>query len=192
MELLRKAHQEPIAEAHFAAVRARVLCEIAAEKRAWWRRAWRFGVPVAVAAAILLAVWLKGPGARQSAAQSTGRAVAERPRAIPAPEMAQKTAQTAGIPVKSAEPRGKTGHALPTTAQAAARRWRNRPVEADVAGAPAIRAARECGVIGPRVISSKNERWAVIGPPNPQPLVVKMLTNDPNVVIYWISEGTGE
>jgi hypothetical protein len=185
MELLRKAHQEPIAEAHFAAVRARVLSEIAAEKRAWWRRAWTFGVPVAVAAAILLAVWLKGPAARQLAVRSTGRAVAERPRAVSAPDLAQRAPQTAESPRKSPE-------SLPETRQLTALSGRNRPPGAGEAGAGTTRAVRERGVIGQRVVSSKSKHWAVIGPPNPQPLVVKVLTSDPNVVIYWISERTGE
>lgn len=34
--------------------------------------------------------------------------------------------------------------------------------------------------------------YTVVGPPVPQPLIVKLVTDDPNVVIYWISEKSGE
>jgi len=37
LKLLREAHREAIPEAHFAAVRARVLSELAAGRRPWWR-----------------------------------------------------------------------------------------------------------------------------------------------------------
>ena len=57
MDLLREAHREPIPEAHFAAVRARVLSQIAAERGVSRRRIWWYGFAVAAAAALLLTFW---------------------------------------------------------------------------------------------------------------------------------------
>jgi hypothetical protein len=34
--------------------------------------------------------------------------------------------------------------------------------------------------------------YRVVGPPVPRPLVVKLLTDDPNVIIYWIASIKGE
>ena len=71
LEILREAHGEPIAEAHYAAVRARVLSELAVERRPWWRT-WAYGfVAVAALAAMLLAAFWPKPG---SAAGASGAA----------------------------------------------------------------------------------------------------------------------
>ena len=147
MDLLREAHREPIPEAHFAAVRARVLSQIAAERGASRRRVWLWGVAVVSATALLLAFWPK-PAAITRVARETPPRI-ERPLA------------DAHSSVGSDGPVGSKGH------------------EQTVAGVRP-RARRRPPVTG------------VIGPPNPTPLVVKMLTDDPNVVIYWISERTGE
>ena len=46
---MREAHQEPIAPAHYAAVRARVLAELGRERRPLWRHAWAWGLAAAMA-----------------------------------------------------------------------------------------------------------------------------------------------
>jgi len=138
MELLREAHREPIPEAHFAAVRARVLAEIEAGHR---QRDWRRvrGIASMAAAAAAMAAFLVHPQ----------RAV--RPR--------------------RAEPVAAIQAALRTEPAAAAR--------------PAKRVYQRRAAVSAAP-------YRVIGPPNRQPLVVKVITDDPNVVIYWISQGTGE
>jgi hypothetical protein len=140
MDLLREAHREPIPEAHFAAVRARVLSQIAAERSVSRRRIWWYGFAV-VATAILLVFWPKQPVSR--------RAVSETRSSLVKP--------LANVPDLV------SSHEHETVAVTVRPRTHRRP---PVTG--------------------------VIGPPNPTPLVVKMLTDDPNVVIYWISTGTGE
>jgi hypothetical protein len=140
MDLLREAHREPIPESHFAAVRARVLSQIAAEQAVSRHRVWPLGLVAALvtAGALLLAFWPK-----QQA----------RPKPMqPATELAHRL-EAPAPPVSASQ--------LP----------RKGPVR---------RAHRRMQVTG------------VIGPRNPTPLVVKLLTDDPNVVIYWISERTGE
>ena len=52
-EILRAAHDEPLEEAHYAVVRARVLTEIERSRNPWRRLAWVSGVG-AIAAALLL------------------------------------------------------------------------------------------------------------------------------------------
>jgi hypothetical protein len=128
LELLREAHREPIAEAHYAAVRARVLSQLAVKRRPWL---WVLAYGLAAAALVLVGrtpwsvrVPLDPPPARQQQI----RTASDRP----------------------------TGGA----AAASARHRRNRPLPA---------------------------AYRVVGPPAPQPLVVKLVTNDPNVVIYWFS-----
>jgi hypothetical protein len=141
MDLLREAHREPIPEAHFAAVRARVLSQIAAERGVSRRRTWRYAFAVAVAAALFLAFWPKQQAPRRVVSEV--RPPIERPLA---------------------SARGSVSSYHGERMAAAVRRG----------------ARRKPAVTG------------VIGPPNPTPLVVKILTNDPTVVIYWISAGTGE
>ena len=135
LKLLREAHEEPIAEAHFAAVRARVLSQLAAQRRPW--RPWAYGF---AAIALLLAVvgrtpWsARGPLAPLYVPPSQPQLSTERP--------ARGLAADQGV--------------RPTLRQAAKRRASDLPHN-------------------------------VIGPPIAQPLMVKLLTDDPNIVIYWIS-----
>src|SRR5690242_7187168 len=53
---LRAAHQQPIAPAHFAAVRARVLVQINRQRRPMWRLAWIGGL-AALAAVLVFLLW---------------------------------------------------------------------------------------------------------------------------------------
>lgn len=134
LDLLRKAHADPIQEAHYAAVRARVMAEIAAGRRparGWWALAF-----LALAAAVLcLAIWPRG-------GEMALPMPVVRPPAAPA---------VARVEIRPAAPAGRV-HPV-----------HRKPVIA--------------GIVGPRIS---------------QPLVVKMVTDDPNVVIYWVTEGTGE
>ena len=138
MDLLREAHREPIPEAHFAAVRARVLSQITTERRSSPRR-WRYALAFAAAAALLSMFWPK-PSANDGVA-------AKIPARVEGP---------------LADFRGSVSHEREETTPSVGRHTH-----------------RKLSITG------------VIGPPNPTPLVVKMLTDDPNVVIYWISERTG-
>jgi hypothetical protein len=131
LEVLREAHREAIPEAHYAAVRARVLAHLKMERKPWWRRTWVYGFAAAALAAMIM-FWPK-----------------------PAPQLrslAEQTLAAASRPLDQAPP-------VPAPAAHIHRRR--------LPGRPAI--------------------YRVVGPPVPQPLVVKLLTNDPNVVIYWFS-----
>ena len=139
MDLLREAHREPIPEAHFARVRARVLSQIAAERNVV-RHRWWYSFVFAAAVALLLIFW---------------------------PKTAANKRVVARIPMRVEEPIA--------------------DVRESVNHEPAKTAPE-----GRRLVRRKPPITGVIGPPNPTPLVVKMLTDDPNVVIYWISERTGE
>ena len=134
MALLREAHREPIAEAHFAAVRARVLSKIEAEHRVRWR-GWAVGLAAALVSAILLlAYW---------------------PRAAERPAMYAAVKEAA---LSREQP-------LP----------RKRSIQR-----PLRRRKTACATCGPTT-------YRFTGPPVSRPLVVKLITDDPNVVIYWIS-----
>jgi len=144
LELLREAHRAPIGEAHYAAVRARVLSRLGAERRTWWQM-WAYGLAVVAVAALLV-----------GRIPRSARVTVEQPLALPLPTHAGTD-----------KPAGASGadHAVnPGVSPAAGRR--KRPPH----HAPELPAA-----------------YNVVGPPAPQPLVVKLVTNDPNVVIYWIS-----
>jgi anti-sigma factor RsiW len=131
LEVLQGAHREPIAPAHFAAVRARVMAELEGARQPWWRKAWVYGL---VAAAVALVLVL----APRPAAPVHPRQIAVRPvpPEVPAP-----------APVVA-----KVVHA--------ARRRRSHP--------------------------------AVFHSDPGSPIVVKLLTDDPDVVIYWITDKSGE
>jgi hypothetical protein len=149
LELLREAHREAIPEAHFAAVRARVLSQLAAERRPWWRGVWAYGFAAAAVAAMLLAAFV-------GRTPWSARVPLDPPFAQPN--------QRSAIPER------------PTGASAA-----------DQGVRPTLNAAQSVEVTHRRHIAPAPYR--VVGPPAPQHLVVKLVTNDPNVVIYWI---TGE
>jgi hypothetical protein len=153
-EMLREAHREAIPEAYFAAVRARVLSQLAAERRPWWRGFRPYGFAAAAVAAMLLAAFVGWtPGwIRWSA------------RVPPEPLLARRD-QLKAIPER------------PAGASAA-----------DQGVRPTLNAAQS---VEARHMRRRTEpaAYQVVGPLVPEHLVVKLVTNDPNVVIYWI---TGE
>jgi anti-sigma factor RsiW len=127
LELLHGAHVEALPSAAYTAVRGRVMAELAAGQRVWWR--WVAGL-AAVAAVMLgaLAVWPE-------------RAIKPLPRVVLAVPPVFQTAQA------------KSGTDPQTGPPAPPRQWGKR-------AAPAPR----------------------------QPLLVRLVTDDPNIVIYWIAD----
>jgi hypothetical protein len=149
LELLREAHRAAIPEAHFTAVRARVLSQLAAERRPWRRGFWPYGFVAAAVAAMLLAA------------------------------LVGRTPWSARVPLDPPFARPSRSHALagPTRASAA------------------DQGVRPTSAVGRRKRLPHNAApaaYRVIGPPDPRPLVVKLLTDDPNIVIYWIASIKGE
>ena len=142
LEILRQAHREEIPEAHYAAVRARVMAEIAAGHKpiAWWKWA-----ACGLAAALALAAFVARP----------------RHSAVVRPAAKQMIA---------------TVHEAPPPP----------------APAPRAKRKRTTGLLACRGLCTQPavSAYRVVGPPVAQPpLVVKMLTDDPDVVIYWIASG---
>jgi anti-sigma factor RsiW len=133
LRLLREAHAEPVEEAHFTAVRARVFAELERGRWPWWRQVWVYGLAAAAMALLLLAV---RPKAHNRIAVVTPAPVLT---AAPAPPQPQTVRQS--VAPRHRKPRPK----------------------------PAAEAERPA-----------------------EPLVVKLLTDDPNVVIYWITESKGD
>jgi hypothetical protein len=140
LELLRQAHREPIAEGHYAAVRARVLSKLEAERRPYWRWIWVYGFGVVAAAMLLTAFW---------------------PQHTP------------------------VVRALPPANRALEQAWRAQPPLLESGAQVGSAAGRRKRLLHHRV--AMPAAYRVVGPPAPQPLVMKLITNDPNVVIYWIS-----
>jgi hypothetical protein len=122
---------DPITAADLAAVRTRVLAEIEARRRPWWRGAWAWALAGAAAAVIAVLVRTPPPGP------------------VPKPPL-----------VAMAHP-----------------------------PAPYVERFTPARPASPRMIM----RAALPGPapaPKAEPLVIELLTDDPDVIIYWIaSEG---
>ena len=129
LALLREAHDEPLAAAHFSAVRARVVAELEKGRRPSWWWAWTYGL-AAVAVALLVMLALR-PGRT--------------------PE-------------------------------------RRAPVVA--ANHPPVIVARVSAAPPParRRVARRAVRPIVPDTPTLEPLIVKLQTDDPNVVIYWIAD----
>ena len=125
LDLLREVHEEPIAESHLAAVRARVMVAIDSRRR--WLRAAAATLACAAAALAGLA-WL-------------------RPARVPDPPLLAVAAPP-----------------LPQSPATPARRSKSRSGRIHPPGAATVR-----------------ERSS-------EPVVVKLFTEDPNVVIYWIGD----
>ena len=130
LALVQEAHSEPLAEAHFAAVRARVMAEVEGRRVSRWRLVW--APAMAAAAAVLLGILWPRPELRMAVPI---------PPAPSAPVVAK---------VKLEPPR--------------------------IVPAPA------------RTVVAK----AQLAPEAAEQMVVKILTNDPDVVIYWITGTKGE
>lgn len=131
LALLKEAHDEPLAPAHFSAVRARVVAELEQKRRPLWAWAWSLGLAAAVVALLMM--------------------------------LALRPGRT---PVVTRSNRSLTFAALSSPAV-------REPV---VPPRPHRRVARR--VVRPKVPEA----------PNPEPLIVKLQTDDPNVVIYWIAD----
>jgi len=132
LETMRAAHRQEIAEAHYAALRARLLSRL--RPVAWWRRGWlRWAAAGVVAAG---ALWL---------------AMAARVLLRPAPQ----------------------------------------PVVAFVRPpAPALTATVQRVRPAPPIRAETHPRRKPAAPA--EPLTVRLVTDDPNVVIYWITDPRGE
>ena len=139
LELLREAHQEPLEEAHYAAVRARVLERLRARPRRVWWPVWAASVATAGLAAWL---WMSQPGQIRQINQ-VGRAI-RLPSAVqgPAPPIAITQ--------------------IPNPA-------------------PVL----------PRPKSRRAHHIQDLRTPS-EPLLVKLITDDPDVVIYWIADPKGD
>jgi anti-sigma factor RsiW len=132
LELLKEAHAEPLAPAHFSAVRARVVAELEHKRR----RAWSYGL-AAVAVALLVVLAL-------------------RPGRTPVVATRQPLSYVRGS--DRSEPRTSESGTVPNLPR------------------PHRRAAR-------RVVRANAPDTS-----GSEPLLVKLVTDDPNVVIYWIAD----
>lgn len=155
LDLIRQAGHEPIAPAHFAAVRARVLAELEAEPRPAWRRAWVWGLAGAV---VLLGVLVMP----RPAGRTTGRSA---PSAL--------VARQASLPALS-QPADQPKVYGPAT--------------------PGRTAVNRRAAVPRRHAVSAQARTEEEGTPGgpPHQVLIKLLTDDPDVIIYWIADVEGD
>jgi len=173
--LVKSLAQEPADEAMLEEVRQRVLRGIAAESEPHRFQAWRFALgAVLVATVIFAAVTLwrpRGPlhVARASRPQSRERL------APTAPRRGQDALATAGE-AAALRPVRETSKQAPTQA---------------VRPAPTAPEYSRTGTDRASLVfrSRKQPRGSLtasVKPPQPAQLTVKLVTDDPNVVIYWL------
>ena len=150
VDLLRKTHGEPIAPAHYAAVRARVLAELGRERRPVWRRPWVWGLAAAVAVVAIMMFPRPAPVGR------------------------------AGVPTSFVGP-------------PAFRKEVAAPIYEPAAPLPRVAANRKPAVRRRRQVLARAEpEGRPGGPPHLEAVTIKLLTDDPNVIIYWIADQKGE
>jgi len=143
LELLQGAHAEPVAAAHFAAVRARVMAELEGARQPWWRKVWVYGLAAAAAALFLILALRPGPPA-------------------PVHHLAVQAPPPAA-PVEAPP-------VVPRVASHVQRKSATRRPHLEVSVRPPLARAPDLG----------------------PPVVVKLVTDDPDVVIYWITDKSGE
>ncbi len=170
---LREVHAEPLAAAQYAAVRERVLAELAKppRRRVAWALAWAAALAVA-AAAVLLVVMMK-------------------PAAIPAPEMPRLVGVAPKVerPV-AREPGGNRSLTVAAQRVSGGSRAR-RPVT--------VRGSAHIELASLPAIEEEKPAVAEVAPPTQAPpavedsrvRMVQLATDDPNVVIYWLFEEQG-
>jgi hypothetical protein len=92
LEWLREEHREPIAPAHYAAVRARVMAQLERGRALWWRQVWVYGLGIAAALVMVMALRLHVesprvaivmPAAVVKSAADAGRGAGSRPGVLP-------------------------------------------------------------------------------------------------------------
>ncbi len=173
--VLRQAHAESVTEADLASVRARVMEKLESRRRGafWnWKWAWAGSVAaVATAVAFFAPVVNRGPvpvvgvGA---APPVVGQAIQPAAGFIAGAPLGRAAAAQKGCPT------GNCGAPKQVVAQALSSDTPNAETNLGAAGVDA-RATAE----------SEAQTKA-------EPLVVKLFTDDPNIVIYWIMESTGD
>ena len=132
--MLREAHEEPLEEAHLAAVRARVLGRVQRKRRVWWP-VWAGAVAAGTLAVMLFVARTQQPAIPRAAGRV---AVVQAPTTGPLPD------GRGSIPSHE----------------------RKRVVRRKLTPTPPA--------------------------PPAEPLLVKLITDDPNVVIYWIADTKGD
>jgi hypothetical protein len=150
VDLLRKTHEEPIAPAHYAAVRARVLAELGRERRLAWRRAWVWALAAAVAVVAIMMFPRPAPVGRAGVPTSFVG-----PPAFLLPTPPPIYGPAAPLPRVAANPR------------------------------PAVRRRHD-------PLAQARQEGRPGGPFHLEPVTIKLLTDDPNVIIYWVADRKGE
>jgi hypothetical protein len=173
LEELHEAHAEPIAAADYAAVRARVLAELESRRVPWWGRlvaGWRHW-PIGNRPQVgNLPHWVWGLAGAAALAVALLFVVR-----TPAPPPAGS-----GLSLHApAPPQGGADVSLPALEPPRVAAHRRGPGRLKPAPPTPVEVA-------PAEPASQGESAAA------EPLVIKLYTNDPNVVIYWIAESKGE
>ena len=166
---LREVRTESLAAEHYAAVRGRVLAELARapRRRVVWPWAWAAAL-VGAAAAVLMVVMMK-------------------PAAVPAPDLPRVVAVAPMVerPVPR-EPGSNRRLKRPERTG-----WQAKSASDPQTGAPAPLASGKVG----QTLSSVNPQVEpiVLAAAEDSPVrMVQLATDDPNVVIYWLFEEKGE
>jgi anti-sigma factor RsiW len=156
---LRQVHAEPLAAEHYAAVRGRVLAELAKPPRQRVVWPWAWAAALAVAAAAVLVVMTK-------------------PAAVPVPDVLRLVAGAPAVERSRTQRAPRKGAVISTH----------------------VRRRRVRGAVPSAIEEQKLDVAEVVTPPAPVPpavedspvRMVQLATDDPNVVIYWLFEGTGD
>jgi Putative zinc-finger len=167
LETLRLGHEEFPPDAAFGAVRARVMATLRHDRRPVWKRAWIYGLAAAVSLALAAVLRLGTPSAPVS------------PVAVVRPlEPPARTAEA-----------GRRAAAERRVSVSGPNRGRTAPSRARLAAsAPASPIPDSSG----RANAAASAPSRVASPVTREPLVVRYTTDNPDVVILWIAETTGE
>ncbi len=183
LDLLRAGHSGAVAPEHYVRLRARIMQRVDAESRRWsW---WKPVLAFAVVAALLFAFFWTKPALRPIAAR---RVPASAPR-VPAP--AHRFSDAPRFAARARPPHHRRAAITPL------REFEKAAALYARAGTPLGEGrAWEKANRAPQALETLVS--APVGTPAPapataaEPLVVKLLTNDPNVVIYWITDTKGD
>lgn len=175
--LLKELGQEPVDEPLLQEVRRRVRNRLASETQPRGFPVWRFALGAGLVAALILAVLTLRHHSPETVTQIVAKAPTPANAALPSHASKGET-RNSKIVARSTKPA--------RAARDLAANTRERVRSTVISPAPSVAGTLKSAQVLPARMFSSGSLSASADAHHPQPLTIKLLTDNPNVVIYWL------